>query len=193
MKPSDDLLNYAGTPLDQLPEELREAIENDSELKAEFEQQAVVAGMIALKRYEQPDDAMFGRVQYRVQTRLKNEMSSRPQPYLDRLPAWARMVAVVVVMLGLSVLTHREMLRAPSEDEQLTDSALQEAPQPVYPETRSVYDPIGGGVYGSILEGNGSSFGGLNRQLEADFEALGLLETNATETTLLPVMLPVGP
>lgn len=194
MKPSQILLEYAGLPLDALPDSVQERLEKQPVLKAEFQQQAEVADLLQLKNYECPDEAMFGRVHHRVQIRLKHQAEARPVPVMDRLPTWVRMAAVVVVMLGLSVITHREMLRAP-EEMQTGMAASLDTPASMIPEPAfdSGFDPFTTYVFAPSF-GSEDPPMGLTRELEADFEFLGLQETNRLETTsLLPVLLPASP
>jgi len=195
MKTSSILMEFAGLPLDALPKEIQKRVEEDPALKAELERQAEVAGLLQLKTYERPADAMFGRVRHRTRIRLENQVPPREEPLMDRMPAWARMVAVVAVMAAVSVLTHREMLRAPVDADPTlavpAEAAPTEAPEFQQwfhsdPFTTYVLNPSPGSV--------GSGFGGLTRQLEADFEAMGLEETNRfEEVSLLPVRLPASP
>jgi hypothetical protein len=50
---------------------------------------------------------------------------------MDALPDWARMMAVVVVMFGLSLLTHREMLEDPQVETDLQTAAQAEIVDPI--------------------------------------------------------------
>lgn len=188
------LLEHAGTPIDALPEEVKAKVIAHPKLRAALEQQADMARLMKLKNYETPDERMFDRVHHRVQIRVKHPASTVPEPYLDQLPSWARMVAVVVVMLGLSVLTHREMLRSPDEVEPGFAAPEAPAPQPFTPLFFQDSDPFVTYVFAPSLKPFDAAPVILTRQLEADFQSLGLMETNALESaTLLPVMLPAAP
>lgn len=102
---------YAGLPLEEWPEELKSRVEANPEWREAVRLQAETARWIGMKRYELPDPAMEGRVRHRVGIRIRHGASApRPLVFLDNLPDWARMTAAVVAMLGLSVMTHREML-----------------------------------------------------------------------------------
>ena len=189
------LLEHAGLPLDALPEDVVALLEANPALKQEFEQQARMMDLMQLKNYEQPEEAMFGRVQHRVTLRLQNGQVPASEPLMGPLPAWARMVAVVAVMVGLSVLTHREMLRAPEE----SGGQLAEALDPSAPWSPEVSfevssDPFAPFVFSPTgSPGDASSFVGLTEKLEEDFELLGLGETNRLDnTSLLPVRLTPG-
>jgi len=118
MNVEDALLRYAGQPLEKLPDELRVLLEGDRDALSEFQLQSQVATLMALKRYETPDPALEGRLIHRVGTRIRNAPATRPglSRGFDNLPAWARMAAVVAVMLTLSILTHKEMLRSEAGD-----------------------------------------------------------------------------
>ena len=193
MKIPSSYLEYAGQPVEELPPEVIEFLQAHPDMLAEFEQQAEMAGLMRLKNYEVPEEAMFGRVHHRVQVRLVNQPSARVPDLLFGLPSWARMVAVVIFMLGLSVITHREMLRQPAaEVPAFTSSEFQSSPQPQplrfeNPGSFTTY------VLSPPLESPTEFRGALTDQVEADFEALGLTETNRFESTsLLPVRLPAG-
>ena len=111
------LHEYAGLPLEEWPEDLKTRVEENPQWREIVRHQADTARTLSLKQYEHPDPAMEGRVRHRVGVQLRNgavgnrAMGPRPLVFIDNLPDWARMAAAVVVMLGLSVMTHREMLR----------------------------------------------------------------------------------
>lgn len=125
------LLMYAGTPVDQLPEEIRSRVEENPGLRAQLDAQAEMAGMMKLKTHELPDAALEGRVRHRVGIRIRNGEHLRTASKLDAFPDWARMVAVVVVMFGLSLLTHREMLEDPQVETDLQAAAQAEVVEPI--------------------------------------------------------------
>jgi len=118
MNADDVLMMYAGQPLESLPRELQEVLQADPNALASFEMQARIAGLMALKRGEIPDPALEGRLIHRVGTRIRNhaDLAESRRKFFVAPPAWARMVAVITVMLGLSILTHREMLRSELPD-----------------------------------------------------------------------------
>lgn len=110
-------MQYWGCALEDVPEEIQARLRADPEVLAAFEAQHQVAVLMGLKRYETPDPALEGRLSHRVGLRIEN----LPPPHKEHVwkhwvvPEWARMVAVVSVMLGLSVLVHREMLMNETE------------------------------------------------------------------------------
>lgn len=131
---------YAGCSLEELPEDVRTRIEADPQTLDVFLSQHQIARLLVFKRYEVPDPALEGRVVYKVSTRIRNGEVSRSLSLPWRgmvFPEWARMLAVVVVMLVLSVWTHREMLHS-NEREMNGDPgiALLEAGYPPSPVTR---------------------------------------------------------
>jgi hypothetical protein len=136
-KTKNILLMYAGTPVDRLPEEIRSQVEGDPGLRAQLDAQAEMADLMKLKSYERPDAALEGRVRHRVGVRLRNGDHLRSPSRLDALPDWARMVAVVVVMFGLSLLTHREMLEDPEMETDLQTAAQAEPLSPVSTSTHT--------------------------------------------------------
>ncbi len=104
------LLTYAGRPLEALPEDILRRVERRPRLRAALEQQARVAACVSLKRFEVRDPAAEGRLSHRLLVRIRAGDIPWEAPSLFVLPEWARMLAVVLVMLGLSLLIHREML-----------------------------------------------------------------------------------
>lgn len=122
-------MKYYGRALKDVPVEIREKIEADPELLSTFETQHRISGLIALKRFERPEPALEDRVCHRVGIRIRNQ----PSPVKERpwahwvVPEWARMVAVVVIMLGLSILVHREMLINDAMEEELGGLATTES------------------------------------------------------------------
>lgn len=133
------LLTYAGTPVDQLPEEIRSRVEENPELRAQLDAQAEVAGLLKFKTHEIPDAALEGRVRHRVGIRIRNGEHLRTSSKLEVVPDWARMVAVVVVMFGLSLLTHREMLTDPQVETDLQAAAQAEIVEPIPTDTGGPY------------------------------------------------------
>lgn len=123
MKKKQILLSYAGKPLEKLPAEIRLIVESDPDLAQKFRDQARIASLMQLKTYEQPDPALEGRVLYTVGVRIRNGEHLRASSRLDFFPDWARMVTVVIVMLGLSILTHREMLQNPVDQPNEVETA----------------------------------------------------------------------
>lgn len=119
MNVDDLLIQHAGTPLEDAPDSVKELLRHKPELQESFAAQADVAALLSLKRYEQPDPALEGRLIHRVGTRIRNAPPPRPALHvrLDNLPGWARLAAAASVMLVLSVLTHKEMLRSESAAE----------------------------------------------------------------------------
>lgn len=110
----ESLIQYAGQPLESIPDELQETVRQDPQLKQAFEQQRLVKELMSLKRYEMPDSRLAERLCRSVHLAAADQIPLARRLSLQNahmLPAWVRMAAVVVVMLGLSVLTHREMLR----------------------------------------------------------------------------------
>ncbi len=110
----ETLIQYAGTPLDSIPEALQEQLKNDPQLKEAFEQQLLVKELMGLKQYETPDPRLPERLCRSVRLSISDHKTLGQRLSFQNahlLPAWVRMTAVVVIMLGLSVLTHREMLR----------------------------------------------------------------------------------
>jgi len=106
-----EILEVAGTPVSEWPEELRKNVEENPELLQVLEQQERIASLMALKRYEKPNPAAQEQIRSRIQERIrKGEARTSPLLDIDALPDWVRMAAAVVVMLGLSVWTHREMM-----------------------------------------------------------------------------------
>lgn len=107
-----ELLEYAGTPLSQWPDDLRQQVEANPELLRMMEEQARMASLMSLKRYEQPSPAASTTIRDRIQDRIQNgEAHPTPKLDFDALTDWVRMAAALVVMLGLSVLTHWEMIQ----------------------------------------------------------------------------------
>jgi len=135
MNDKKHLFLYAGTPLDELPGDLRERMESNPKLKDELRSQAEIAALLKLKNYEMPDPAMEGRIQHRIETRIKQFPPQSPARSIGLLPDWARMVAVVVVMFSLSLITHREMMDVSAPESETIEfdarSAAAEAPLPV--------------------------------------------------------------
>jgi len=194
------LRTYAGTPPEELPEEVRARLESDSALRDELYAQARTARLMGLKRYETPDPAMPGRIRHRLNVRIENgDTSVDPVWRFDAMPEWARMLAVVIVMLGLSVMTHREML----------DNETGPAGEPA-PVEATGFALDGGGVGEPVFEhmdpfttyvsfpGEGENEDVLNEvfnpRLRDPYLELGLPSTNRTERTgLLPVFQPLSP
>lgn len=194
MKLNASLIEYSGYTLDELPEELLEQLNRDPELKAEFEAQARMADLMELKNYEQPDEAMFGRVQHRVTVRLKQSNGHTASVLPGVIPGWARLVAMVMFMLGLSVVTHLEMSND-SIEQGIVAIEVQDLPD-VEPWLAAdafemPADPFAPFVLrsDSVIDSD-SPFVGLTEQLERDFEFLGLGETNQVDNvSLIPVLL----
>ncbi|MEX2606681.1 MAG: hypothetical protein WD708_04985 [Kiritimatiellia bacterium] len=188
------LLMYAGTPVDRLPEEIRSRVEENPELKARLESQARVAGLMKLKNHEIPDEALEGRVRYRVGIRIRNGEHLRTASTLDALPDWARMVAVVVVMFGLSLLTHREMLEDPQVENDLQAAAQVEIVEPIPTDTGGPYlfqpDSFSTLVLNPDPAGEVWNLTPERRlKIEESLLELGLTETNRTQqVNTLPVM-----
>ena len=117
----ETLIEYAGKPLDSLPEAFREQLAADAQLQKAFEDQVYVKTLLSFKRYEEPEPGMSQRVSRNLRLSLYKHKPPLGQRLAfhnsHTLPAWVRMAAVVVIMLGLSVLTHREMLRNEILDE----------------------------------------------------------------------------
>ncbi|MGA0368358.1 MAG: hypothetical protein ACO3N7_02785 [Kiritimatiellia bacterium] len=186
------LFSKAGTPLDELPIELRSRIESDPDLLKEFEAQARVASLMRLKNYELQDPAMEGRMLHRVRTKILNGEHLRQEPRLEIFPDWARMVAVVLVMLGMSFLTHREMLDDPlaAEDPQMAATVL-DAPIPTpSPVKLTHYEPFSP-VYITFDDQETPNLmtPEFSRQLESSLMELGLDLTNRSDSaTLKPVL-----
>lgn len=186
------LFSKAGTPLEALSPELRSRIESDPDLLKEFEAQARIASLMRLKNYEMQDPAMEGRTLHRVRTKILNGEHLRSEPRLEIFPDWARMVAVVLVMLGMSFLTHREMLDDPSvaDDPQMAASVLNNpipTPSPVKPSHYGPFSP----VYITFDDGETPNLmtPEFSRQLESSILELGLDLTNRSESaTLKPVL-----
>jgi hypothetical protein len=110
----ETLIQYAGEPFEAIPEGLQEQLKHDPQLKQAFEQQQFVKQLMGLKRYESPDPRLSERLCRAVRLSAADHKPLGQRLSFQNthlLPAWVRMAAVVVVMLGLSVLTHREMLR----------------------------------------------------------------------------------
>lgn len=132
MKHKQTLFSNAGTPVEDLPVEVRDHVESDPQLLQEMQDQARIASLIKLKNYEQPDPEMEGRTLHRVNIRIQNGEHLQKVSRIPVLPDWARMVAVVLFMLTLSVITHREMLDDPSMDSEM-ESAVVETFVPIEP------------------------------------------------------------
>ncbi|MCC5845012.1 MAG: hypothetical protein JJU05_12250 [Verrucomicrobia bacterium] len=110
----ETLIQYAGEPFESIPEGLQDQLKQDPQLKQAFEQQLLVKQLMGLKRYETPDPRLSERLCRAVRLSAVDHKPLGQRLSFQNahlLPAWVRMAAVVVVMLGLSVLTHREMLR----------------------------------------------------------------------------------
>lgn len=186
MNKKEILFTHAGKSLDSLPQELQDQLKQDSRLRGELIQQARVASLLRLKQYEVPDEAMEGRVLHRVGVRIRNGEHLSTARELEFIPGWARMVAVVVVMLGLSVLTHREMLQNNLVGD-LQSAGLQEDPLPAVnslPVPRQLHDPFSP-VY--VVFDNQETPNLLTpefaEQLEISFAELGLDVTNRVEAS----------
>ncbi|WFB35142.1 hypothetical protein P3T73_13330 [Kiritimatiellota bacterium B12222] len=185
------LYTYAGTPVDALPEEARALLEKDSALRESFEAQARMASLLKLKTYETPDEAMEGRVLHRVSVRIQNGEHLRREPMLEGLPDWARMVAVVVVMLGLSVFTHREMMDNPIQGSDIHEGIAEREPVELSFE-RPVY--VGNDPFAPMMLPQEAYTDGeylspeLSSQLEASILELGLETTDFNQSAnMLPV------
>ncbi|MDF3127884.1 hypothetical protein P0Y35_01615 [Kiritimatiellaeota bacterium B1221] len=192
MNTREILMSQAGVPLNELPEKLRNQIESNPELLQSFQDQARVASLMKLKNYEQPAPEMEGRVLYQVGIRIRNGEHLRGSSRIDMFPDWARMVAVVMVMLGLSIFTHREMLQNNQTGNPVqAAAAAYEAviPPDVELETPQLSDPFSP-VY-VILDSEdtpGLLTPEFSRELETSFAELGLDLTNRVEnSSLLPV------
>lgn len=128
----ETLIQFAGKPLESMPVEIQEQLASDPQLKQALEEQRFVSQLMSLKQYETPDARMSERVRRNVRISISKNMPLAQRMSLKNahlLPAWARMAAVVVIMLGLSVLTHREMLRYESAES--VDLALEAQQQAV--------------------------------------------------------------
>lgn len=182
------LLRHAGTPVAELPDAVRAVVEADAALLQVFHEQALTASLLKLKNYETPDPAMEGRTLYRVGLRIQNGEHLYREPFLDSLPDWARMMAVVLVMLALSVITHREMLTNPEGTDPVLSAAAPDAP-PVY--VQPLTDPFGP-IYVTFDSQQDTSHlltPEFTRELEASMLELGLNLTNRQENlSLLPVL-----
>lgn len=180
------LLAYAGTPVADLPESVKALVESDPALLKSFEEQARCAALLKLKQYEIQDPAMEGRMLHRVGVRIRNGEHLRRESTLDALPDWARMVAVVVVMLALSLLTHREML----EHEQVTEGVQSASAGDVSPvSAESLADPFGP-VFVRFHDQEAVNMltPAFSRELESSILELGLDLSNRLENVnLMPV------
>jgi hypothetical protein len=117
MKDQDLLFEYAGTPLDQLPEAVQQRLQEDPALREELQSQARISQVMGLKRYEKPEPAVAGRVRENIRHQIRNMQPGRGiLVEFPPMPDWMRMAAAVMLMLGLSVMTHREMLEPASEE-----------------------------------------------------------------------------
>lgn len=191
---SDTLLKlHAGTPLDKLPDDVIHRLETDSDLREKFEQQAQVAHMMSLKNYEVPDEAMFGRVHYRAHLQIQHQLHAPKQSRFTLWPTWARVTAVIMFMLGLSVLTHREMLRTENEETVVT-APPPEAIETLPPLLLEDADPFQPFTFDPARIGMDEVPSVLSRKLEADFKALGLTESTSLEPmNTLPVRFQAAP
>ncbi len=129
MKPELFLHEIAGKGLEDLSDSERAHLEANPELKKSFLEQQEVAALMGLKRYELQDPAMEGRLIHRVSLRIQNNQLEMPM-HQRIVPEWARMAAVVAIMLGLSALTHQQMMKQGSE---LPDAALGDREEKVAP------------------------------------------------------------
>lgn len=191
MKKKNILLDHAGTPVEELPEDLRRFVESDPELHRSFQEQARIAALMNLKNYEQPDASLEGRVLYKVGLRIRNGEHLRMSNRLDAFPDWARMVAVVMVMAALSLLTHREMLEGPALAPPERKVADQEIPMPAL-ETHSFeqsMDPFAP-IYVTLDEQVAPNLmtPEFSNQIESSMLKLGLNQTNHVHNMdILPV------
>jgi hypothetical protein len=125
----ETLIQYAGDPVESIPTGLREQLLADPQLKKAFEDQLQIKSLIALKRFEEPDPRLSERVRRSVRVSISEHTPLRQRLSLQNahlLPSWVRMTAVVVIMLGLSVLTHQEMLRNQSAEQVELAGGLQQ-------------------------------------------------------------------
>ena len=203
MNDIDWLHEAAGTPLDELPEEVKAKLDQDAELREALRAQADVARWMGLKRYEQPDSGLEARVRERVRAGIRNGQGrSRPMISFDAMPDWVRMAAAVVFMLGLSVLTHREMLRAPESGSgvdpaaTLTRADLPRA-EPIGPPgyLLNTENPFVTQVWMPVNERESFKLpAGLDPDVEAGLLGDSLFQTNRSERVdLLPVSLRFSP
>ncbi len=192
MKTKEILMSQAGIPLNELPEKLRKQIESNPAMLQSFQDQARIASLMKLKNYEHPAPEMEGRVLYQVGIRIRNGEHLRGSSRMDMFPDWARMVAVVMVMLGLSVFTHREMLQnSDPGTPAFTTAAGQAAVIPLEEDLEAprlsdpfspVYVTFDGDESPNLLTPE------FSRQLETSFAELGLDLTNRVENvSFLPV------
>lgn len=196
-KTKDILMTYAGTPVDRLPEEIRSRVQDLPGLRAELDAQAEVAGLMKLKIHEIPDAALEGRVRHRVGIRIRNGEHLRTTSRLEAFPDWARMLAVVVVMFGLSLLTHREMLEDPQVATDMQASAQAEIVAPIPTDSGGMYlinpDSFSTWVLNpDPAEGGWDLTPERRLKIEESLLELGLTETNRVQqVNTLPVMFPV--
>lgn len=191
MTPKSILRTYGGQALASVPENIRRRIESRPRLREDFEAQARVAALLSLKRYETPDPALEGRLSHRVELRIRNRDFPLEDVRDEFLPEWARMVAVVVFMLGLSVFTHREMLSSDSPPPLASDNLLSNSSDfPPFAEgglPPRYEDPFSTLVSSSPRDLPFFS-DSLNQQVRESFDIRPLLETNRHDRlTLLPV------
>jgi hypothetical protein len=146
---------------------------------------------------------MMDRVRERIRADIRaGKPSAAPLLHFDAMPDWMRMAAAVVFMLGLSVLTHREMLREPVEAPgQVPPEALVQEypamPEPVKPPAYLLHneDPFFTRV--EFADSSPSPFvlpSGLDPDLEAALMRNSLQETNRLDRlNTLPVGLRLSP
>lgn len=195
------LMSQAGTPFEELPKEYQERLEADPQKLQEFQEQARVATLMGLKNYEQADPAMEGRVLHRVGIRIRNGEHLRRESRFEALPDWARMVAVVLVMLGLSMLTHREMMESTPPESASTESTndrqvlanakdvvpLPDLSTPVTPLSSESFNPVF--VTYDSQETPNIMTPEFSSQLESSILELGLDLTNRTQNVnTIPVV-----
>jgi len=194
MNNKQTLWSHAGTPIKDLPQDIRIQVEASPKLLQDFQEQANIASLLKLKTYEQPDPSMEGRVLHRVGVRIQNGEHLRKESKLDALPDWARMIAVVLFMLTLSILTHREMLDNPDVEPDLglalgeTEAVFEgsiDLSTPLY----AIEDPFAP----TLITVDSNEFPNLmtpelSKQFESSFIELGLDFTNRNENdNVIPV------
>lgn len=190
MNNKQTLRSHAGTPIEDLPQDIRIQVEASPKLLQDFQEQANVASLLKLKTYEQPDPSMEGRALHRVGIRIQNGEHLRKESKMDALPDWARMLTVVVFMLALSVLTHREMLDNPDVEPGLglasgeTEAVFEGTMDPFTP-LYAAEDPFAP----TLITVDTNEFPNLmtpelSRQFESSFIELGLDFTNRNENVI---------
>jgi hypothetical protein len=198
---------YAGQPVESLPAEVREKVEADPTLLSEFHEQARIAALMGLKRFEIPNPDRMQEIRAAISDQVAGvQPRKNPMLYLDEMPNWMRMAAAVVVMLGLSVLTHREMLKSPSED--LVSTLITEAGGAGSPEGIALQDNAPPAYllnnqdpFTSVVSFPGSKQQNvfnftpeLSQQIQESFLQRSLMETNQVyHSPLMPVRFDLRP